>query len=137
MSNKLAIVLFSGTADKLQAAATIVSGAAAMEVETHVFLTFWGLGAMRTDAIGAPLPMSADYGQEGENVAKLMQEKGVQPWFEVLREAKAIGPVQVHACSMTMDLMELGKDDLDPMVDDVIGVATFIGMTEGAQVLFI
>jgi Uncharacterized conserved protein, COG2210 len=51
MAEKMSFVAFSGTADKLQALATMVSGAAAMGVETHVFLTFWGLNAFRKDLI--------------------------------------------------------------------------------------
>ncbi len=137
MNRKMAVVLFSGTADKLQAAATMVSGAAAMGVETHIFLTFWGLNAFRKDRAGQPLPMSADYGQEGENVAKLMQEKQVPSWRDVLDMAAEVGDVHVHACAMTLDLMDLTQDDLLPMVEDVIGVATFTGLSEGAQLLFI
>lgn len=137
MSQKMAVVLFSGTADKLQAAATMVSGAAAMGVETHVFLTFWGLNAFRKDMAGQPLPMSADYGAEGEMVAKLMHEKQVPSWFDVMQMAADVGDVTVHACAMTMDLLDIEQDDLVDMVEDVIGVATFVGLTEGANVLFI
>lgn len=137
MAQKMAFVLFSGTADKLQAAATMVSGAAAMGVETHVFLTFWGLNAFRKTMIDEPLPMSADYGDMGEMMGKLMMDKGVPPWSQVLRDAKDVGDVHVHACAMTLDLMELTQDDLDPMVEDVIGVASFIQLADGASVLFI
>lgn len=137
MAQKMAFVVFSGTADKLQATATMVSGAAAMGVETHVFLTFWGLNAFRKTMIDAPLPMSADYGEMGEMIGKLMAEKGVPSWSQVLRDAKDVGDVHVHACAMTLDLMDLTQDDLDPMVDDVIGVASFIQLADGASVLFI
>lgn len=137
MSEKLAIVLFSGTADKLQAAATMVSGAAAMGVETHLFLTFWGLNAFTKAQIDEPKPMSADYGHVGEQMGKLMMDKGVPAWSQIIRDAREIGDVHIHACSMTMDLQEMTQDDLDPMIDDVIGVATFIGLIEGGQTLFI
>lgn len=137
MARKMAIVLFSGTADKLQAAATMVSGAAAMGVETHVFLTFWGLNTFRKDMVGQPLPMSADYGQMGENVAKLMVEKQVPNWMELLEMAREVGEVHVHACAMTLDLMDMTKEDLVDMVEDVIGVATFVQLSEDAQTLFI
>jgi peroxiredoxin family protein len=137
MSDKMAIALFSGTADKLQAAATMASGAAAMGVEVHVFLTLWGANAFRKEMVGRELPWSADYGQEGENMAKLMAEKGAHGWYEVFGMAKDVGDVHFHACSHTMDLMDLSLEDMDPMVEDIIGVATFIRMTEDAQVLFI
>ncbi len=134
---KMSIVLFSGTGDKLQAAATMASGAAAMGVETHVFLTFWGLNALRKDMAGKVLPMSADYGQDGENMAKLMQEKGAHSWYDVFGMARDVGDVHFHACSHTMDLMDLTLDDMDPMVEDVIGVATFVSNAGDGQILFI
>ncbi|MHB1738820.1 MAG: DsrE/DsrF/DrsH-like family protein [Actinomycetes bacterium] len=134
---KMAIVLFSGTADKLQAAVTIISGAAAMGVSTHVFLTFWGLAAFRRDMAGVPAPMSPEYGELGVQMGKLMQTKGVPAWRDVLDMAIDVGEVHVHACAMTADLLELGKDDLDPVVEDLIGVGSFVEMTRDAQTFFI
>lgn len=132
-----AYVLFSGTGDRLQAAATMVSGAAAMGCEVHVFLTFWGLMAFQKDQIDTPKPMSPEYGEMGEKMAQIMVEKGAPPWFQVLRDAKEIGDVHIHACALTMDLAGINEADLDPLVDDVIGVATFTGLTDTADTLFI
>ncbi|MCL6105611.1 MAG: DsrE/DsrF/DrsH-like family protein [Actinobacteria bacterium] len=134
---KMSFILFSATADKLQAAATMISGAAAMDVETHVFITFWGLNAFRKDSITQPLPMPKEYGEMAEMMGKLMVEKGVDPWYELLRMAKDMGNVHVHACAMTADLLGLTKDDFDPMVEDVIGVGTFVQIAEGGSIVFI
>jgi peroxiredoxin family protein len=132
-----AFVLFSGTADKLQAAATMISGTAAMGVESHVFLTFWGLMAFQADTIEQPKPISPEYGEMGEKMGALMAEKGVPPWYQIMRDAKEIGDVHIHACSLTLDMLGMPIEALDPMVDDVIGVASFTGMTEDADTMFI
>lgn len=50
MDEKLSIVLFSGTVDKLMAAGIVASGAAAMLREVTIFLTFRGLMAFKKDA---------------------------------------------------------------------------------------
>jgi peroxiredoxin family protein len=34
--------------------------------------------------------------------------------------------VHLLACKMSMDIMELSRDDLIPEVEDVVGVATFV-----------
>lgn len=115
----------------------MTSGAAAMGVETHIFLTFWGLHAFRKSVINTPLPMSSGYGELAEHVGKLMADRGVPAWHQLFRDAQDIGDVRIHACAMTADLMDLTKDDLDDMVEDVIGVASFIGLAEDAQLLFI
>jgi peroxiredoxin family protein len=56
----------------------------------------------------------------------------------MLRKAKEMGNVRVHACAMTLDLMGLKKEDLDPMVDDVVGVGEFVSEAkEGEITLFL
>ncbi len=137
MSSKMSFVAFSGTADKLQALATMVSGAAAMEVETHVFLTFWGVMALRKDSAGKPLPLPTEYGEQGEQILEIMSQRGVTPFADLLRLSTAVGDVHIHACAMTTDLFNLEKDDLDDMVEDIIGVGSFIQLAEGGSVVFI
>ena len=51
MSDKLSIILFSGTEDKLHAAATITAGAAAMGMPVIILLMYWALDAFRADGI--------------------------------------------------------------------------------------
>jgi peroxiredoxin family protein len=43
----------------------------------------------------------------------------------VLREAKDLGPVDIQACSLSMDLLGIEETDLDPLVDGVEGVTAF------------
>ena len=53
MDEPLNLVLFSGTDDKLQAAAVLTAGAAALGKPVNVFLQYWALDAFRADRIGA------------------------------------------------------------------------------------
>ena len=45
--DKLSILVFSGTLDKLLAAFIIATGAAAMGTEVSLFFTFWGTSVLR------------------------------------------------------------------------------------------
>ena len=36
-----------------------------------------------------------------------------------------LGDVRIHACALSMEMFGITKDDLDPLVDDVEGVASF------------
>ena len=47
----LNLILFSGTDDKLQAAAVLTAGAAALGRPVHLFLQYWALDAFRADHI--------------------------------------------------------------------------------------
>jgi peroxiredoxin family protein len=63
-----------------------------------------------------------------------MQAKNVPHWLDTIRAAREIGNVKVYACSMTMELFGMQKEDLEDVVDDVIGVATFIDKAKDADI---
>ncbi len=56
---------------------------------------------------------------------------------EMMKSAKEAG-VRIHACSPTMGLMNVSKEDLIPEVDDIIGASTYLDWAVDADVtLFI
>jgi peroxiredoxin family protein len=138
VASKMAIILFSGTVDKLMAAATLATGAAAMGMEVEVFLTFWGLNAFRKDQVRTNTRFSSDFAEFAEPAMQAMQAKNVPHWLDTLASAKEIGTVHVRACGMTLQLFGWTLEDLDPIVEDVTGVASFVEEAKDAQVtLFI
>lgn len=134
----MSIVVFSGTVDKLMALSTLATGASAMGFEVDIFLTFWGLQAFRKDQVRTNMTFSSEFAEFAEPAAQAMQAKGVRHWLDTLYGAQEIGTVRVVACSMTMELFGWGREDLDPIVEDVIGVATFVEQAKDASInLFI
>ncbi len=121
----LSLVLFSGTDDKLNAAAVLTAGAAAMGRKVNVFLQYWALDAFRADRI------TKDHGVAPEGDADALRQHGGQHWSEILRQAKEIGEVGIHACSLSMEMFGLKVEDLDPLVDDQEGVASFFMEVDG------
>ncbi|MFP3225262.1 MAG: DsrE/DsrF/DrsH-like family protein [Nitrososphaeria archaeon] len=138
MSDKLAIVVFSGTVDRLLPAAIIASGGVAMGMDVELFLTLWGLNAFKKDSVNSNTRFSKDYEDMAPVMMQIMKNKNVPSWFEMLKKAKEIGNVKVHACAMTYDLLDMKKEDLAEIVDDVIGVGEFINIAKDAKItLFI
>jgi peroxiredoxin family protein len=137
MSEPLAISLFSGTDDKLNATAVLVAGAAALGRPVHLFLQYWGLDAFRADRIDAGHGLAPEAGSEGADAVRRLRDKGQASWAETLRQAKEIGQVEIQACTLSMDLLEITQSDLDPLVDGVEGVTAFWSVAETGQVLFI
>lgn len=133
----ISLVLFSGTDDKLTAAAVLAAGAAALGRPVHIFLQYWALDAFRADKIGARLPLSPEAGESGAAAVEQMRAAGQQPWVETLRQAKDIGEVDIQACSLSMDVLGIEADQLDPIVDGVEGVAAFYVNAGSGQVVFI
>src|SRR5437867_7107100 len=126
MSKRMSLVVFSGTADKLTAVATLATGAAAMGMEVELFLTFWGLEAFKKGAKERPPRITAEFEDYGPVMLELMQVKRVPHWLDTLRNAREIGNVKIFACSATMELFDMKLEDLEDLVDEITGVATFI-----------
>ena len=156
-TSKATIVVFSGDMDKIFAAFIIATGCAAAGMETTLFFTFWGLNAIKT---GQPIkakgllgkmmgilnrggiqrlnPSRFSFGGIGRILfRKMMNDKNVTS-LEDLRQMLLDLDVHLLACKMSMDVLEISKDDLIPEVEDVVGVATFVKEAAGSQIqLFI
>ena len=137
MDEPLNLVLFSGTDDKLQAAAVLTAGAAALGRPVNVFLQYWALDAFRADRIAADHGLVPEAGREGREAVDRLRAAGQAPWADTLREAKDLGGVEIQACSLSMDLLHLQPTDLDPLVDGVEGVTAFYLNAGEGQVVFI
>ena len=138
MAERISIIVFSGTVDKLMAASILTTGGAAMGMEVEVFLTTWGLEAFRKDGYKTNRKVSKDFEEYAPVMMEQMQAKHVPSWMENFKNAQEIGDVKVYACSMTMELFGIKLEDLEPIVSDVTGVATFVERAkEGKITLFI
>ena len=138
MQDRLSLVVFSGTVDKLYPVAIMASGAVALGKDVEIFVTFYGLEAFRKGQDQKNMKMDANYPEIGPMMMKVMMAKKMPSWYDMLRQAKEMGNIKVHACATTYDLMDMKKEDLDPIVDDVIGVTEFLSRaSEGGITLFL
>jgi peroxiredoxin family protein len=137
MDESLNLVLFSGTDDKLQAAAVLAAGAAALGKPVNLFLQYWALDAFRASKIAADHGLAPEAGAAGRLAVDELQAAGQATWADTFRQAKDIGGVDIQACSLSMDLLHLEPSDLDPLVDGVEGVTAFYLNAGEGQVVFI
>ncbi len=140
------IVVFSGDLDKVLAAFVIATGAAAAGLETSMFFTFWGLCALKkAGAAGAPqrtlkekmFALMTPAGSQALGVSRMnffgigarmlramMKEKGIASLEELMAVARDLG-VKIIACTMSMDAMGVGKEELADGLE-YGGVATYM-----------
>jgi len=137
MDQPLNLVLFSGTDDKLQAAAVLTAGAAALGKPVNVFLQYWALDAFRRERIDRDHGLAPEAGPEGRTHVDDLRRAGQASWADTLRQAKDLGEVDIQACSLSMDLLDIEATDLDPLVDGVEGITAFYLNAGAGQVLFI
>ncbi|MFW5923860.1 MAG: DsrE/DsrF/DrsH-like family protein [Planctomycetota bacterium] len=151
------MVVFSGDFDRAMASFIIANGAAAMGSEVTMFFTFWGLNVLRKDEnvetdktfiermFGRMMPRGAEklglsrmnMGGLGQKMIKgIMKKKNVSSLSELIEQAQDAG-VRLVACSMSMDLMGIQKEELIDGVEEG-GVASYLSSAEEGNVnLFI
>ncbi len=154
---KKTIIVFSGDFDKAMAAFVIANGAAAMGDDVTMFFTFWGLNILRRPEkvkakksflqgmFGKMMPRGLgklglskmNFGGMGARMMKMvMKQQNVASLEELFATAREQG-VKMVACTMSMDVMGLSKEEL---VDglEYAGVASYLAEADEANVnLFI
>ena len=164
----LAIIATKGTMDMAYPPFILGSTAAALGWDVSIFCTFYGLELLKKEPnlqvspLGNPsMPMKMPVGPEWlkgiewnipnaimsnmpgfEAMATSMFKKttcakGVAS-VEVLREAALEGGAELYACQMTVDLFGHSPDDYIPEVAGWIGAASYLPMSQKADIsLFI
>lgn len=151
------IIVFDGDMDKVLAAFVIANGALAMGRPVTMFFTFWGLTALRKPTASGirKSPVEAMFGKmlpKGTGELKLsrmnmgglgtammrriMQDKNIDSLEDMMKKAMENG-VKIIACSMSMDVMGIRKEELIDGVE-IGGVGSYLGDAEESNVnLFI
>jgi len=151
------IIVFSGDLDKAIAGFIIANGSAAMGRKTSMFFTFWGLNILRkpdkvrvkkdfmSGMFGKMMPRGSEKlslskmsmgGMGGKMIRGIMKKKNVESLESLIRMAQDNG-VELVACSMSMDIMGIRKEEL---IDGVTvgGVAAMLAHAEESDMsLFI
>jgi NADPH-dependent 2,4-dienoyl-CoA reductase/sulfur reductase-like enzyme/peroxiredoxin family protein/rhodanese-related sulfurtransferase/TusA-related sulfurtransferase len=156
-SHRKTFIVFSDAFDKAMAAFIIANGAVAMGSEVTMFFTFWGLNLLRrAQAVpvrktfiermfGWMMPRGADKtslsqmnmaGMGTAMIKGIMRRKNVLSLPELIAAAQTSG-VRLVACTMTMDLMGIKREELIDGVEEG-GVAMYLDRAGAANVnLFI
>ncbi|MEE1106386.1 MAG: CoA-disulfide reductase [Macrococcus canis] len=154
--NGATMVVFSGDLDKALASFIIATGAASYGKEVTMFFTFWGLNVIKKPGVtiakegldkmfskmmpkhAGQLPISKmNMGGAGARMIRhVMNKKKVDSLETMIEKAQSMG-IKMVACTMSMDIMAVTKEEL---IDGVEygGVATYLGDTEQSNLnLFI
>ncbi len=151
------IVVFSNDMDKVMSSFIIANGAAAMGCKVNMFFTFWGLNVLRKpqkvsvkksfmeNMFTKMMPRGVselklskmNMGGIGTRLMKhVMRQKNVNTLDELIDMARKAG-VRLIACSMTMSIMGLKREELIDGIEEG-GVAAFLEDADRSNVtLFI
>ncbi len=150
--NDKSMVVFSGDMDKALASFIIANGAAAMGRRVTMFFTFWGLNILRRHEkvkvkktfiekmFGAMMPRGTGklklskmnmMGMGSKMMKGIMKKKNVATLDQLIAQAKKSG-VKLVACTMSMDVMGIHKEELIDGVE-LAGVASYLGAAESSD----
>jgi len=149
---KLAIICSKGNLDMAYPGLILANAALGEGVETHLFFTFWGFDMINKKTMGdlkfTPVGNTAAHMPQGltpmpgmtamatHMMKKSIAELGVPEVPEFLQQIVDSGG-HLWACRMSADMNHLTEEDLYDEVEGIISASDFIGITEGAQLLFI
>ena len=136
MDETISLVLFSGTDDKLQAAAVLDARVPPRSGGRSDLPAVLGLDAFRADRITADHGLAPEAGRQAGPPSMRRRRPG-RPLGGDAAAAKELGDVDIQACSASMDILKLDQSDLDPLVDGVEGVAAFYINAGEGQIIFI
>ena len=161
---KMAFICSKGTLDMAYPALIMGWAALGNGLDVTLFFTFWGMDlinkhrvdklelapvantsmkmsmmGVKTGNLGIPNIMGVLPGMTAF-ASKLMRDKiadlDVPPVGEFVQMLADAG-AHLYACKMSVNLMDLTKDDFVDGVEGIVTAAEFIDMTEDTQIIFI
>ncbi|MGE7274797.1 DsrE/DsrF/DrsH-like family protein [Brevibacillus panacihumi] len=127
MATKVAIIASNGGLFDAYKVFNIATASAATDAEVAIFFTFEGLNLIHKEAYQQlPMPVGKEHFAEG------FKNANVPSIPELVGMAQQMG-VKIIACQMTMDVMNLKKEDFIDGID-VGGAVTFLDFAKDANI---
>jgi len=129
---RLCIFLHSGAYDRVYQAISISNVALAMGGEVHIFFSYGALKRLvrgHTDDVsieGEPAPFTTE-------IEKNLKRGTLDRISEVLDTAKRFGEIKLYACTASMAILNIARDELIDIVDSSMGLVSFLGLVKEAD----
>jgi peroxiredoxin family protein len=136
MVEKINFIVKDKSFEKFMMMTILGTTGSAMDVEMNFFFTFWGLNLLKKNfkpkVAGMPAPMK---GMAAGMFRKRLAKFGMEDPWELIKEAVEDGKMKLYPCQMTMDLMDIKREEMWDFVEDPIGAAGFLEMADGGQIV--
>ena len=124
--SKISVMVVSGSHERLQMAAMVASVGAVCGNEVSVFLSMNALQYFLKNRDG-DAPAEGPFGE-------LMSTKNIPPFKSLFEQAVELGDARIHPCSMAMDVLEVGVEDLEPYLSGPLGLTKFLSDAPDSQI---
>jgi peroxiredoxin family protein len=133
---KISFIVSDKSFEKFMMMTILGTTGSAMDTEMNFFFTFWGLELLKKGkkpkVQGMPFPMK---GLAAKMFRKKLKDFGWDDPVEMIKDAVEDGKMKLYPCQMTMDLMGIKREELFDFVEDPVGAASFLELSEGGRVV--
>jgi len=125
-TSKISITVLSGSLERLQMAAMVASVGAVSGNQVTVFVSMNALQYFISGS-DSSAPTEGSFGE-------VMSDKNIPSFKSLFESAVELGDAQIFPCSMAMDVLEIGEDDLEPFFSEPLGLTKFLSDAADSQV---
>ncbi len=163
-NRKIAFICSKGNLDMAYPALVMGWAALGNGIDVTIFFTFWGLDMITKSRVDRlEIPPVANSSFKMKMMGLPTGNLGIPQWMGMLPGMTAVatwlmhkkiagvgappvreylqmlvdGGAKLYACKMSVDMMELKKEDFVDGVIDIVTAGDFMDMTEGAEIVFI
>ncbi len=131
-TGRLCIFVHSGSYDRVYQAMAISTVALATGGEVH---TFWSYGALKRLVKGRADDVAAEGGSEPfkAEIEKNLKRGTLDRISEMLSTARRFGRFKIYACTASMAVLNITRDEFDSCVDASMGLVSFMELVKGAD----
>ncbi len=136
MAEDISFIVSDRSFEKFGMALILCTTGDAMDVKMNFFFTFWGLHLLKRKFKPKSAGMFTGMkGMGGMMFRKKLGKFGMEDPWEMIKEAVENGNMKLFPCQMTMDLMNIKKEEMWDFVEDPIGAAGFLELSETSKIV--
>jgi len=127
MAEDISFIVSDRSFEKFGMALILGTTGDAMDVKMNFFFTFWGLHLLKRKFKPKSAGMFTGMkGMGGMMFRKKLAGFGMEDPWGMIKDAVENGNMKLYPCQMTMDLMNIKKEEMWDFVEDPIGAAGFL-----------
>ena len=131
------IVVATGTADKLLMLGVLTQTGANLGMPVRIFVTGTALKSFKRGGFKEKPVLPAGFEDVMKNINAGLERLKTDNWHKMIETAMEMGDVKVFGCSLMSSALGWKKDDLDPMIDSIVGATDFMIQSGGGQIIII
>lgn len=131
----LGIIIHSGSYDRIYHGLSLALAASALGREVKIFFSYWALEYLKKKA-PAGISLDKEAERHKEIIERNIERGHLVNFNELTSQAKKMG-AKFYACTSSMGLLNIARDELVQEVDKSMGITTFLTETADFQLLFI